>query len=142
MLVKGLKSMQFKQLVDFITRPVSKTCLDHLYCNQSHKIKLVTSHNSGLSDHLPVFAVRKYARQNPKGGTHLKGSRITYRDMKRLDKHQLKETLKQAPWDRLPLPMITLMMLLMFGNKHLTALLIPIVLGVKNALNKILKHRG
>ena len=32
-------------------------------------------------------------------GTHSKGSRITYRDMKRLDENQLKETLKQAPWD-------------------------------------------
>ena len=28
-LAKGLRGMNFKQLVDFITRPVSKTCLDH-----------------------------------------------------------------------------------------------------------------
>ena len=96
MLVKGLKSMHFKQLADFITCPVSKTCLYHLYCNQPQRIKLATSHNIGLSDHLPVFAVRKYARQNPKGGTHSKGSRITYRDMKRLDENQLKETLQTS----------------------------------------------
>jgi endonuclease/exonuclease/phosphatase family metal-dependent hydrolase len=58
MLVKGLKSMHFKQLVDFITCPVSKTCLDHLYCNQPQKVKLVISHNIGLSDHLPVSQER------------------------------------------------------------------------------------
>lgn len=28
---KGLRGMNFKQLVDFITRPVSKSCLDHMY---------------------------------------------------------------------------------------------------------------
>ena len=33
-LAKGLRGMNFKQLVDFTTRPVSKTCLDHVYCNQ------------------------------------------------------------------------------------------------------------
>ena len=37
--------------------------------------------------------------KNPKGGIHSKGSRITYRDMKRLNENQLKETLEQAPWD-------------------------------------------
>lgn len=30
-LAKGLRGMNFKQLVDFITRPVSKSCLDHMY---------------------------------------------------------------------------------------------------------------
>ena len=28
---------------------------DHVYCNQPQRISLVTSHNIGLSDHLPVF---------------------------------------------------------------------------------------
>ena len=30
-LAKGLRGMNFEQLVDFITRPVSKSCLDHMY---------------------------------------------------------------------------------------------------------------
>ena len=63
-LAKGLHGMNFKQLVDFITRPVSKTCLDHVYCNQPQRINLVTSADIGLADHLPVFVVRKYAREN------------------------------------------------------------------------------
>lgn len=33
-LAKWLRGINFKQLVDFITCPVSKTCLDHVYCNQ------------------------------------------------------------------------------------------------------------
>ena len=141
MLVKGLKSMHFKQLVESIPRPVSKTCLDHLYCNQPYKIKSVTSHNIGLSDHLPVFAVRKYARKNPKGDIHSKGSRITYRDMKRLNENQLKETLEQAPWET-AFVNVDIDDVVNAWEQTSTVLLIPIVLGVKNALNKILKHRG
>ena len=63
-LAKGLLNLHFKQFVDFITRPVNKTCLDHLYCNRPQHIKLVTSHNIGLADHLPTFVERKYARLN------------------------------------------------------------------------------
>lgn len=87
--------MHFKQLVDFITRPVSKTCLDHVYCNQPQHIKLVTSHTIGLADHLPIFVVRKYARLN-RSKTIL---RIRYRDMKRFDEDQFKQSLHRAPWD-------------------------------------------
>jgi hypothetical protein len=42
-LVRGLASMHFKQLVDLITRPISKSCLDHVYCNYPQRIKSVTS---------------------------------------------------------------------------------------------------
>ena len=61
---KGLLNLHFKQFVDFITRPVSRTCLDHVYCNRPQHINLVTSHNIGLADHLAIFVVRKYARRN------------------------------------------------------------------------------
>ena len=76
-LAKGLRDMNFKQLVDFITRPVSKTCLDHVYSNQPQRINLVISADIGLADHLPVFVVRKYAR----GNLNRQSSRIKYRDM-------------------------------------------------------------
>ena len=62
-LAKGLRSMHFKQLVDFITHPISKSCLDHVYCNQPQRIKNISTHNIGLSDHLPIFIVRMYARE-------------------------------------------------------------------------------
>ena len=58
---KRLRSLHFKQLVDFVTRPVSKTCPDHVYCHQPQHFKSVTSQNIGLADHLPVFVVSKYA---------------------------------------------------------------------------------
>ena len=44
-LAKGLRGMHFKQLVDFITRPISKSCLDHVYCNQPQRIKNISTHN-------------------------------------------------------------------------------------------------
>ena len=94
-LAKGLRGMNFKQLVDFITRPVSKTCLDHVYCNQPQRINLVTSADIGLADHLPVFVVRKYAREN----LNRQSSRIKYRDMKSFDEDQFKRTLEQIPWE-------------------------------------------
>ena len=59
----------------------------------------MTSQNIGLSNHLPVFFVRKYARDNVKCSTGKKESRITYRDMKCLDDKKFLETLEQAPWD-------------------------------------------
>ena len=87
--------MNFKQLVDFITRPVSKTCLDNVYCNQPQRKNLVTSADIGLADHLPVFVVRKYAREN----LNRQSSRIKYRDVKSFDEDQFKRTLEQIPWE-------------------------------------------
>ena len=53
-LARGLHGMNFKQLVDFITHPVSKTCLDHVYCNQPQRINLVISTDIGLADHAKI----------------------------------------------------------------------------------------
>ena len=94
-LSKGLCNMHFKQLVEFTTRPVSKSCLDHVYCNQPQIIRLVTSHNIALADHLPVFVVRKHTRDL---SARVKtGSRIKYRDMKHFDEKQFLQSLLQAP---------------------------------------------
>ena len=96
-LSKGLCNVHLKQLVDFTTRPVGKSCLDHVYCNQPQRIRLVTSHNIGLSDHLPVFVVRKYTRDL---SARVKtGSRIKYQDMKHFHEKQFLQSLLQAPWD-------------------------------------------
>ncbi|XP_015747956.1 PREDICTED: uncharacterized protein LOC107327726 [Acropora digitifera] len=95
-LIKGLRIMHFKQLVDFITRPVSKTCLDHVYSNQPQRISSVSCHNIGLADHVPVFVVRKYARENHKAHN---STRITYRNMKRFDEEAFQQSLQEAPWD-------------------------------------------
>ena len=66
-----------------------------MYCNQPQRINLVTSADIGLADHLPVFVVRKYAREN----LNRQSSRIKYRDMKSFDEDQFKRTLEQIPWE-------------------------------------------
>ncbi|KXJ26086.1 putative RNA-directed DNA polymerase from transposon BS [Exaiptasia diaphana] len=59
-LVKDLRSLKFIQLVTKITRPKSRTCLDHLYTTHPENIAELSVPNIGLSDHLPVFIRRKY----------------------------------------------------------------------------------
>ena len=82
--------------MDFIKHPVSKTCLDHVYCNQPQRIKSATSQNIGLADRLPIFVVRKYFRLNRKTET---ASSIRYRNMKHFDDYQFKLSLHRASWD-------------------------------------------
>lgn len=41
-LVKSLRSMNFKQLTNEVTRPTSGTCLDHVYSNQPRRMVSVT----------------------------------------------------------------------------------------------------
>ena len=59
-LMRAVSSMSFKQLVTMVTRPRSGTCLDHVYTNFPNRVKSIVAHNTGLSDHLPVFGVRLY----------------------------------------------------------------------------------
>ena len=81
-----------------ITRPVSGSCLDHIYSNHSQRIRNVICHNIGLADHLPIFVVRKYAREN--FNCHPgKPASIKYRDIQRFNQEQFVEALRQAPWD-------------------------------------------
>ncbi|XP_031575398.1 uncharacterized protein LOC116309015 [Actinia tenebrosa] len=77
-LVRALTSMNFKRLVTQVTRPISKTCLDHVFTNRPERIHSVCVRNSGLADHLPVFAVFK---------------------MERFNETQFLATLQEIPWD-------------------------------------------
>ena len=95
-LSKSLKSMLFNQLVNMVTRPISGTCLDHIYSNSSHHITSIHAPNYGLSDHLPVFAVRKYFRQPKQTRGH---NTMTYRNLKNIDENAFKATLRNSPWD-------------------------------------------
>ena len=63
-LSNGLITMNFKQLVTETTRPVSATCLDHILSNKPQRMHNIVIPDIGLSDHLPVFAVRQYSRNN------------------------------------------------------------------------------
>ena len=99
-LSKELKSLNFKQLVSEITRPVSGTCLDLIFSNHPERISEVDLMNVGLSDHLPLFAVRKYAcTEKPTATQHNKRNYIRYCKMRNLNEEQFKASLKQVPWD-------------------------------------------
>ena len=59
-LVKELKDAKFIQLVSFTTRPISNSCLDHIWSNKPERIVNIKCPEICISDHLPVLAVRLY----------------------------------------------------------------------------------
>ena len=95
-LSKSLKNMHFNQKVTDCTRPVSGTCLDHTYANKSQHIVNVSIYTYALSDHLPIFTVRRYFKQSKQ--THMHNT-ISYRDIKKIDEGAFKTTLAYSPWD-------------------------------------------
>ena len=97
-LIKAVHGMNFTQLVNEVTRPVSGTCLDHIYSNHPQRILHISTLNCGLSDHIPIFAVRKYNNERASCSMQ-KNQNIRYRDMKQFDENRFKEALSQAPWD-------------------------------------------
>ena len=98
-LSKGLLAMNLNQLVLEITRPMSGTCLDHIYSNHSHRIHNIVCPVVGLADRLPLFAVRKYSNQRERPNARKINNCIQYRNMKRFDAELFKQTLMQTPWD-------------------------------------------
>ena len=59
-LIKTIGTCSLEQIVGEITRPVSGTCLDHIYTTHPERLFNCTTMNVGLSDHLPILAVRHY----------------------------------------------------------------------------------
>lgn len=59
-LVKALRDTKFVQLVSSVTRPVSNTCLDHIWSNKPDRIINIKTPDICISDHLPVLGVRLY----------------------------------------------------------------------------------
>ena len=98
-LCKNLNSVDFKQLVSRTTRPVSNTCLDHIHTNNPQRIQNIVCPNIGLSDHLPVFAVRLFSRNNERNHQQKGNTYIKYRKLKVFIEEQFKSTLKETPWD-------------------------------------------
>ena len=88
--------MNFTQLVNEVTPPVKGTCLDHIYSNRPQQILIISTLNCGLSDHVPIFAVRRY--NNERGSCSMqKNQNIRYPDIKQFDENRFKEALSQAP---------------------------------------------
>ena len=66
-LIRALKSLSLSQDISSVTRPMSSTCLDHLYTTHQSFIADISVPNIGMSDHLPVFFRRKYTRNKCDG---------------------------------------------------------------------------
>ena len=91
--------MNFKQRVNAITRPVSGSCLDHIWSTQPQHIKSISCYDVGLADHLPVFAVHKFVEGNKNFWSSDGTKFIRYRNMKTFNDAEFITTLKHAPWD-------------------------------------------
>ena len=103
-LLKSIHSLGLSQMVDKPTRvdvnnstkgPVMSTSLiDHIYLSHVHNIVHVS--DVTLSDHYPVFVMRRcnaglWKRKN----AH---TTINYKSLKNFDQKKFKEDLAQAPW--------------------------------------------
>ena len=96
-LVKELKDSKFIQLVSFTTRPISNSCLDHIWSNKPEWIINIKCPEICISYHLPVLAVRLYKHCSPDNTKDHKY--VTYRNLKSLDHAKFLKTLDETPWD-------------------------------------------
>ena len=95
-LVKNLLNLNLSQLVYQITRPLSQSGLDHIWCSHPERIRQIEVLPSGMSDHLSIVAVRvRKPLKDDKSEYH----KITYRDLNNLNKQAFCESLFVALWD-------------------------------------------
>ena len=92
-LVKILHSFNLTQVVNSITRPLSKTCLNHIWCSHPEHLNNNSVIPSGMSDHLPIVATRKY---NHTRSNNSRFNTISYRNIKNLDKVAFQVTKQQV----------------------------------------------
>ena len=99
-LIKALRDTKLCQLVSSIKRPISRSCLDHIWSNKPERIANITSPDIYISDHLPVLAVRQYKTSLVSDKTNSKSHLyINYRNLKRLDPKKSIQILDETPWD-------------------------------------------
>ena len=79
--IKTLQNLNMSQLVMKITRPLSKTCLDHIWSNHPGRLINERVLSTGVSDHLPTIVTRKNKGVQQNKSEH---TTITYRDIKNL----------------------------------------------------------
>jgi len=71
----------------------------HIFTNDAQQIENIVCPIIGLSDHLPLFAVRRF-NSNYEHNHQQKGNiYIKHRYMKNFNVEQFKATLKETPWD-------------------------------------------
>ena len=77
--IKTLQDLNMSQLVLEITRPLSKSCLDHTWSSHPKRLLNVRLLSTGMSDHLPAIVTRKYKGVQQNKSEH---TTITYRHIK------------------------------------------------------------
>ena len=107
-LLKSIHSLGLSQMVDKPTRvdvnsstnePVTATSLiDHIYVSHVHNIVKVHVSDVTLSDHYPIFVIRRCSTGLPKRKYAHTCTTINYRSLKSFDQKKFKEDLAQAPW--------------------------------------------
>lgn len=78
---------------------MGNACLEHIFTNNAHQIENIVYPNIGLSDHLPLFAVRRFNRNYEHNHQQQGNIYIKHRYMKNFNVQQFKATLKETPWD-------------------------------------------
>ena len=94
-LTKFAKLNQFKQLINSITRPDSNACLDLIFTD-SDIIKEQGNYSINVSDHLPIFCIRKKCK------LHKIKTDFSGRSYKNLDVDQLTNMLNGFDWTGFP----------------------------------------
>ncbi|MCU7800728.1 MAG: hypothetical protein KZQ70_11410 [gamma proteobacterium symbiont of Lucinoma myriamae] len=91
------ESFGLTQIISEATRVtnISKTLIDHIYCNIQENVTFVDVPKIGLSDHFPVFFTRKQNSCLPK----TKHFTISYRSFKNFDETKFIGELQSVPWD-------------------------------------------
>lgn len=97
-LIQGLPSLDLTQLISDVTRPISKSCIDHIWCSNPDNVAQVKVSEIGISDHFPVCIVRKINGGFTKLNKHIF---VKYRCYKNFSTPKFLEDLKQVPWDQL-----------------------------------------
>ena len=86
-LIKILTNLHLAQLLKEVTRPISGTCLDHIWSSHPETLVCVQIKDIGMSDHLPTTAVRRYEGKTSQR-KNLRNT-FSYRNTKRLDAKKL-----------------------------------------------------
>ena len=84
-------------MVNQVTRPASKTCLDHIWTTHPERISTVETKLIGLSDHLPTIALRKFNKEGIQDSYIHKS--FSYRVFKHFNVEAFVQSLNEAPWD-------------------------------------------
>ena len=91
-LFKFLKNLYLTQKVNQVTRPISGSCFDHLWVSHPKIIAAIEVKSCGLSDHLPITALRKYNNESKVDREH---KSFKYRDLKSMDIQSFVQSLSQ-----------------------------------------------